>query len=170
MPKVDLPLDQRNIIITRSKEGILDIKKKFTSKGANVYDFPAISIGDPDDLNPLDEALNQINDFHWIIFSSSNGIKFVDKRLRYFHSSLKECSKKTKIAVVGEKTSKTLDDFGIKADFIPPQFVAESLIDNFPVSGYGLRVFGPRVQTGGRELIADQFRKAGSRVFEVAAY
>ena len=30
--------------------------------------------------------------------------------------------------------------------------------------------FLPRVQTGGRDLIADQFRKAGSRVFEVAAY
>ena len=43
MPKVDLPLDQRNIIITRSKEGILDIKKIFTSKGANVFDLPAIS-------------------------------------------------------------------------------------------------------------------------------
>ena len=170
MPIVDLPLDQKNIIITRSKEGIIDIKKLFISKGANVYDFPAISIGDPDDLNPLDEALTQINDFHWIIFSSSNGIKFVDKRLKYFNSSLKECSKKLKIAVVGEKTAKTLDDFGIKADFIPPEFVAESLIDNFPISGYGLRVFLPRVQTGGRDLIADQFRKAGSRVFEVAAY
>ena len=170
MPIVDLPLDQRNIIITRSKEGILDIKKMFTSKGANVFDLPAISIGDPDDLNPLDEALNQISDFHWIIFSSSNGIKFVDKRLRYFHSSLKESAKTTKIAVVGEKTAKTLDEFGIKADFIPPEFVAESLIDNFPVSGYGLRVLLPRVQTGGRDLIADEFRKAGSRVFEVAAY
>ena len=39
MPKFDLPLDQRNIIITRSKEGILDIKKIFTSKGANVFDL-----------------------------------------------------------------------------------------------------------------------------------
>jgi len=170
MPKVDLPLDQRNIIITRSKEGILDVKKIFTSKGANIYDFPAISIGDPDDLYPLDEALNQINDFHWIIFSSSNGIKFVDRRLRFFNSSLKECSKKIKIAVVGEKTAKTLNNFGIKADFIPPEYIAESLIDNFPISGYGLRVFLPRVQTGGRDLIADEFRKAGSRVFEVAAY
>ena len=170
MPIVDLPLDRRNIVITRSKDGILDIKKIFTNQGANIYEFPAICIGEPDDLNPLDEALNQINDFHWIIFSSSNGIKFVDKRLRYFNSSLKECSKQIKIAVVGEKTAKTLDDFGIKADFIPPEFIAESLINNFPISGYGLRVFIPRVQTGGRDLIADQFRKAGSRVFEVAAY
>ncbi|WP_288262157.1 uroporphyrinogen-III synthase [uncultured Prochlorococcus sp.] len=170
MKIVDLPLDQKNIIITRSIEGILDIKKIFIKKGANIYDFPAISIGDPDDLNPLDEALNQINDFHWIIFSSSNGIKFVDKRLKYLNSSLKECSKKIKIAVVGEKTAKTLDDFGIKADFIPPEFVAESLINNFPISGYGLRVFLPRVQTGGRDFIASEFRKAGSCVSEVAVY
>ena len=170
MSIIDLPLDKRNIIITRSQEGIIDVKKIFTSKGANIYDFPAISIGDPDDLYPLDEALNQINDFHWIIFSSSNGIKFVDRRLRFFNSSLKECSKKIKIAVVGEKTAKTLNNFGIKADFIPPEYIAESLIDNFPISGYGLRVFLPRVQTGGRDLIADEFRKAGSRVFEVAAY
>ena len=96
MPIVDLPLDQRNIIITRSKEGIFEIKKIFTSKGANVFDLPSISIGDPDDLNPLDEALNQINDFHWIIFSSSNGIKFVDKRLRYFNLSLIHISEPTR--------------------------------------------------------------------------
>ena len=170
MPINDLPLAQRNIIITRSKEGISDIKKLFTNKGANIYDLPAISIGDPDDLQPLDEALNEINDFHWIIFSSSNGIKFIDQRLRYFNSSLHECSKQIKIAVVGEKTAKTLDDFGIQADFIPPEFIAESLIENFPISGYGLRVFLPRVQTGGRDLIAEEFRKAGSRVLEVAAY
>ena len=86
MPIVDLPLDQRNIIITRSKEGILDTKKIFTNKGANIFDFPAISIGDPDDLYPLDEALYQINDFHWIIFSSSNGIKFV--AVSYTHLTL----------------------------------------------------------------------------------
>ena len=54
MQIVDLPLDQRNIIITRSKEGILDIKKIFISKGANVFDLPAISIGYPYNLKPLD--------------------------------------------------------------------------------------------------------------------
>ena len=170
MPKLELSLDKRNIIITRSKDGISDVKKLFINKGAKIYDLPAISIGFPDDLNPLDEALNEINDFHWIIFSSSNGIKFVDQRLRYFNNSLKECSKQIKIAVVGEKTAKTLDELGIQADFIPPEYVAESLIENFPISGYGLKVFLPRVQTGGRDLIADQFRNAGARVVEVAAY
>ena len=167
---VELSLNQKNIIITRSKDKISDIKKLFTNKGAKIFDFPAIDVGYPDDLNPLDDALSEINDFHWIIFSSSNGIKYVDERLRNFNTSLKECSKKIKIAVVGKKTSLTLGELGIEADFVPPEFVAESLIENFPISGYGLKVFLPRVQTGGRNLIADEFRNSGSRVVEVAAY
>ena len=84
----------------------------------------------------------EINDFHWIIFSSSNGIKFVDE-IKNLNSSLKECSKKIKIAVVEEKTA-SLGDLGIEADFVPPEFVAESLIENFPISGYGLRVLLPK--------------------------
>ncbi len=170
MPKVEFPLYQKNIIITRSKDKTSEIKKLFTSKGAQIFDFPSIYVGYPDDLNPLDDALSEINEFHWIIFSSSNGIKFVDERLRNLNTSLKECSKKIKIAVVGEKTSLTLTKLGIEADFVPPEFVAESLIENFPISGYGLRVFLPRVQTGGRNLIADEFRNSGSRVVEVPAY
>ena len=170
MPQFELPLDKKKIIITRSKEKISDVKKLFINKGAQIFDFPAINIGYPDDLNPLDDALSEINDFHWIIFSSSNAIKFVDERLRNLSSSLKQCSKKIKIAVVGEKTALTLIELGIEADFVPPEFVAESLIENFPISGYGLRILLPRVQTGGRNLIADEFRNSGSRVVEVAAY
>ena len=170
MYPLDLPLHQKNIIITRSKDKISEIKNLFTNKGAKIYDFPAIIVGLPDDLNPLDDALNEIYDFHWIIFSSSNGIKFVDERLRMLNTSLKECSKKLKIAAVGEKTCLTLSELGIDADFVPPEFVAESLIENFPISGYGLRVFIPRVQSGGRNIIANEFRNSGARVVEVAAY
>ncbi|MEY4431518.1 MAG: hypothetical protein RLZZ533_1454, partial [Cyanobacteriota bacterium] len=59
---------------------------------------------------------------------------------------------------------------GAPADFVPPQFVADSLIDHFPVSGWGLRLLLPRVQSGGRTLLAEAFGEAGARVVEVAAY
>ena len=71
MIKVEPPLHQKNIIITRSKDKISDVRQLFTNKGAQIFDFPAIEIGYPDDLNPLDDALSEINDFHWIIFSLS---------------------------------------------------------------------------------------------------
>ena len=53
---------------------------------------------------------------------------------------------------------------------MPPAFVADSLIDHFPVSGWGLRLLLPRVQSGGRTLLAEAFGEAGARVVEVAAY
>jgi uroporphyrinogen-III synthase len=49
-------------------------------------------------------------------------------------------------------------------------FVADSLIEHFPVSGWGLRLLLPRVQSGGRTVLAEAFAEAGARVVEVAAY
>ena len=170
MEKSELPLLNKNIVITTSKEKFPEVKNLFEREGAKIFDLPALIIKYPDNLDPLDEAINEINQFHWIIFSSSNGIKFVDNRLRDQGYSLKNCSKNVKIAVVGEKTSQALKDLGIEADYVPPDFIAESLIENFPVSGYGLKVLLPRVQSGGRDFIADQFRNSGAQVIEVAAY
>jgi uroporphyrinogen-III synthase len=48
--------------------------------------------------------------------------------------------------------------------------LADSLIDHFPVSGWGLRLLLPRVQSGGRTVLAEAFGEAGARVVEVAAY
>ena len=170
MTRNQLPLRNKNIILTTSKDNISEVAKLFKQKGSSIYELPALVIQYPDNLDPLDEALLEINNFHWVIFSSSNGIKFLDKRLRDKGTSLKQFSKKIKIAVVGEKTSKTLNDFGIDANYTPPEFIAESLIENFPISGYGLSIFLPRVQTGGRSLIAEEFRNSGARVIEVPAY
>ena len=170
MKKINLRLDSKNLILTRSFDQISEVRNLFQEQGANIFELPSLMIQYPDDLVPLDDALNEINNFHWIIFSSSNGIKFVDSRLRDHGTSLKYCLKTTKIAVVGKNTAKTLLELGINADYIPPNFVAESLINNFPISAYGLKVFIPRVQTGGRNIISQEFRNAGARVVEVAAY
>ena len=75
-----------------------------------------------------------------------------------------------KIAAVGRKTAQQLEDLGATADFIPPDFVADSLLENFPVGVWGQRILLPRVQSGGRTLLAEAFGEAGARVSEVAAY
>ena len=120
MENIEFPLLHKNIVITRSKDQISVVKNLFQSKGAKIFDFPALIIEYPDNLDPLDDALKEINEFHWIIFTSSNGIKFVQKRLKEKGLCLKTCTRDLKIAVVGEKTSQTLKDLGIKADYIPP--------------------------------------------------
>ena len=71
---------------------------------------------------------------------------------------------------MGRKTAQQLEDLGATADFIPPDFVADSLLENFPVGVWGQRILLPRVQSGGRTLLAEAFGEAGARVSEVAAY
>jgi len=165
-----LPLQNRNIVITRSKDQISEVKTIFENAGAYVFDLPALLIDYPDNVAPLDNIINQINKFDWIIFLSSNGIKFLHKRLLEKGSSLKTCSNEFKIAVVGEKTAQFLSDIDIIADYIPPDFTAESLVKHFPFPAKDLHVLIPRVQSGGNNLIIENFLSRGSFVKEVAAY
>ena len=65
-----LLLNNKKIILTRSFDNISQVKHLLESQGATTYDLPALSIQYPDDLSPLDDALYEINNFHWIIFSS----------------------------------------------------------------------------------------------------
>ena len=131
MKEIKLPLKDRNIIITRAKDQISEAKIIFNNAGAVVFDFPALIIDYPDDVTPLDKVIDQINNFDWIIFLSINGIKYLDKRLLESGLSLKTCSNYFKIAVVGEKTAQYLSNVGIVADYIPPDFTAESLLKYF---------------------------------------
>tara|TARA_Y100001968_G_scaffold49997_2_gene40408 strand:- start:59 stop:853 length:795 start_codon:yes stop_codon:yes gene_type:complete len=165
-----LPLLDKTIILTRAITQQKQARKLFESLGAKVLELPSLVIGPPDEWGPLDDALDELDSFHWLIFSSSNGVQYVENRLRLKDSSLADSPKNLKIAVIGRKTADYLNQLGVKPDFIPPQFLADSLIDNFPVSGAGLKMLIPRVQSGGRTLLAESFGQSGAHVVEVAAY
>ena len=164
------PLINRTVVVTRAANQQGEARSLLEAEGARVLDLPALVIGPPDDWGPLDDALDELEDFHWLVFSSANGVQAVEQRLQRRGSCLARRPDSLKIAAVGRKTAALLDGLGAPADFVPPSFVADSLIENFPVSGFGLRMLLPRVQSGGRTLLADVFAEAGVRVVEVAAY
>ena len=165
-----LPLRDKTIILTRAPSQQVEARRLFESYGARILDLPSLVIGPPKEWGPLDDALEELEDFHWIIFSSCNGIEYVENRLRLKNSSLADSPKNLKFAVVGRKTADHLKRFGVQADFVPPNFVADSLINNFPVSGSGLKMLIPRVESGGRTVLAESFGKSGAHVVEVPAY
>ena len=158
------------MVVTRAAEQQGEARRLLEAEGARVLDLPALLIGPPDDWGPLDDALEELEDFHWLVVSSANGVQAVEQRLQRRGSGLGRRPATLKIAAVGRKTAALLEDLGAPADFVPPRYVADSLIEHFPVSGFGLRMLLPRVQSGGRTLLADAFAEAGVRVVEVAAY
>ncbi|MEY3751171.1 MAG: hypothetical protein RLZZ186_1590 [Cyanobacteriota bacterium] len=165
-----MPLQSRTVAVTRAEQQLGEARRLFEQAGATVLDLPALVIGPPDEWGPLDDALAELDEFHWLVVSSSNGVDAVEQRLERLGSCLARRPQSLKIAAVGRKTAARLEALGAPADFVPPQFVADSLIDHFPVSGWGLRLLLPRVQSGGRTLLAEAFGEAGARVVEVAAY
>ena len=163
-------LENRTVVVTRAAEQQGEARRLLEAQGARVLDLPALVIGSPDDWGPLDDALEELDDFHWLVLSSANGVQAVEERLRRSGRSLARRPGNLRIAAVGRKTARVLEELGATADFVPPQFVADSLIEHFPVSGFGLRMLLPRVQSGGRTVLADAFGEAGVRVVEVPAY
>lgn len=164
------PLQGHTIAVTRAEQQLGEARRLFEQAGAQVLDLPALVIGPPDHWGPLDDALAELEDFHWLVVSSANGVEAVEQRLQQLGGSLARRPTTLKIAAVGRKTAARLEQLGAPADFVPPAFVADSLIEHFPVSGWGLRLLLPRVQSGGRTLLAEAFGEAGARVVEVAAY
>ena len=79
MKEIKLPLQDRKIVITRAQGQISEAKTIFKNAGALVFDLPALVINYPDDMTLLDKVIDQINKFDWIIFLSSNGIKYLDR-------------------------------------------------------------------------------------------
>ncbi|MFN9619497.1 MAG: uroporphyrinogen-III synthase [Synechococcaceae cyanobacterium] len=160
----------RTIAVTRAQQQLGAARRLFEAAGATVLDLPALVIGPPDDWGPLDDALAELDQFHWLIFSSANGVEAVQQRYARRGGALSHLPAGLKIAAVGRKTAAALEALGAPADFVPPDFIAESLVDTFPVSGWGQRLLLPRVQSGGRTVLADAFAEAGARVVEVPAY
>ena len=165
-----MPLEGKTVVVTRAEGQRGESRELLVKLGASVLDLPALVIGPPDDWRPLDEALDELESFHWLIFSSANGVKAVEERLQKKKLSLSNHPKSLKFAVVGRKTAQSLQEYGVVPDFIPPEYVADSLINNFPVSGAGLKILLPRVQSGGRTILAESFSSSGAQVIQVSAY
>ena len=163
------PLAQKTVLVTRSAGQSSQFSDLLQQAGANVIEMPALVIGPPSNWQALDQAIANISNFDWLILTSTNGIDYWFERLLNQGKDIRALAK-LKIAVVGKKTAEVLKQRGLKPDFIPPQFVADSLIENFPEPLSGLNILFPTVESGGRDVLVQEFTAQGATVTKVAAY
>ncbi len=164
-----LPLSGKTVLITRSVGQSSQFTQMIIAAGANAIEMPALEICPPSSWEALDNAIVNISEFDWLILTSSNGINYFFERLMALEKDARTLAN-LKIAVVGEKTAQILKNHSLKPDFIPPNYIADSLIEHFPEQLDGKKVLFPRVESGGREDLIREFRNQGAEVTEVAAY
>ena len=159
----------KTVLVTRASGQASEFGQMLRSRGARVLELPTLEITPPTSWHDLDREIDHLSEFDWLILTSTNGVDAFFKRL---HQAGKDSRAlfRLKIAVVGQKTAQSLQQQGITADFIPPDFIADALVNNFPISPAGQRLLFPRVETGGREILVQAFTNLGATVVEVPAY
>ncbi len=164
-----LPLAGKTVLVTRSTEQSKIFIDLLQAKGAVVLEMPALEITPPASWDGLDQAIDRLSEFDWLILTSANGVQYFLERLISLDKDIRSLAG-VKIAVVGKKTAQFLQNRGVKADFIPPNFIADALVSHFPDSLEGKKILFPRVETGGRDLLVKELTSQGAEVMEVAAY
>ena len=163
------PLFGKKIIVTRTREQASDLVAGLEEFGANCLEYSTINIQPVDSYAALDDELERINEYHWILFTSLNGVKYFFERL-YGKGMDARQLKGPEIAVVGKSTADLLLKYGVHADLIPSVFTGEGLAQSLLDQGVeGRNILIPRALQS-REILPETLRGAGAQVTVVPVY
>ena len=163
------PLMGRCIVVTRAREQASDLVKRLSDLGAECLECPTIKVSPPQDVKPLDRAMENLSSYDWLIFTSVNGVNFFFERLFQKNKDVRAL-KDIHTAVIGPATEKRLFDFGLKSDIVPESYRAESVVKAFAGKDVtGKKILLPRAREA-RPVLPLELKKMGAVVDEVTAY
>ncbi|PIP04928.1 MAG: uroporphyrinogen-III C-methyltransferase [Syntrophobacterales bacterium CG_4_8_14_3_um_filter_49_14] len=163
------PLFGKGIVITRPEAQAHEFAALLQEQGARVIYFSVIEIVPPEDLQYLDHAIEGLEKYQWIIFTSANGVDFFFARLRERGRDIRDL-KGIRICAIGPATGDRIEKLGIRVDLVPETFISEGIVEAF----FGLDVRGqrfllPRAEQA-RDIIPQGLAKLGASVEVVTAY
>jgi uroporphyrinogen III methyltransferase/synthase len=163
------PLFGKKIIVTRTREQASDLVAGLEEHGANCLEYSTINIKPVDSYDILDSELERLNEYHWILFTSLNGVKYFFERL-YSKGMDARDLKGPSLATVGKSTADLLLKYGVNADLIPSTFTGEGLAESLLDQGVeGRNILIPRALQG-REILPETLRGAGAQVTVAPVY
>lgn len=164
------PLFGKTVVVTRSRDQASEFADQLYEWGAHVIEFPTIEIAKPDTVQPLDEAINNIHSYHWLVFTSINGVDAFFQRLFELGKDIRDL-KGIKLCAIGPATESGIEKYHIKVDCRPPKFVAESVVEELkrvtPIKGEKFLL--PRADIA-RSFLPEELRKLGGEVTDLVAY
>jgi uroporphyrinogen III methyltransferase/synthase len=165
-------LEGRTIIVTRAASQAAELTTMLEGYGATVIVCPTIEIREPDNYERLDEALDHLYGYDWLIFTSTNGVEYFLKRLLDRGLQVADLDD-IKVCAIGQRTAEKLHDAHVHVDLIPSLSTAEGVFQSLTefIGGEirGLNILLPRAAVG-REVLPEALQDAGARVDVVTTY
>ena len=159
----------RRILVTRSRKQASRLTSALAELGAEVWERPTIDFEPLDNSQELENTLVQLPTCQWLVFTSPNGAEIFLNNLLASGRDVRALGN-LKIAVVGPAAATAMRPFGLVADLIPEEYVAESLLKALVAQGMaGQKVVLARAQEG-RDIFPQGLLEAGAELIDLPLY
>ncbi len=163
------PLWGVTVVVTRAREQASSLVEELETLGADVVQCPTIRVQDLDDYSVTDELIEKLSSFDWVVFTSTNGVEKLWKRLSFLGKDSRALSN-AKVAAIGPATSEALQRRGIVADFVPQSSISEDVARGLiEVGVQDKKVLIARAQEG-REVLEKLLSENGANVKTAPLY
>lgn len=166
------PLFGRQILNTRPRQASAELSRRLRHLGAQVIAYPTI---ETEPLSSFEEDYQEMRREKrplCLAFTSSRGVEYFFAELRRRGHDLRELlgQKELSFAVIGEATGRSLQAYGIFADYMPKSYSAEALgrllAEKIPENG---KVYLYRAREGSQKIIK-VFEEAGVAYRDIPVY
>ncbi len=168
------PLEGRTVMIMRAREQAAEFAAELESYGARVVACPTIEIVPPASYAQLDEAMENLFGYDWLVLTSANAVEHFLARLEAAGKDVSELDE-LHVCAIGEATAARLVEAQVHVDVIPEKPRAEGGVEARQISPAGRAQcprwnFRPPRAAGARDFLPRALEAAGARCDVVEAY
>ena len=163
------PLEGKRIVITRAAPQSEALAKVLAGVGAIPVVLPLLEFGEPEDFDPLDSAIAQLEQFDWMIFTSAQAVRAFVARSKDLGASLHPAGSKLRIAAVGPVSAEAVRQAGLPVEYVARTHSGVGLANELGARLRGGNVLLPRSDRANPDLPA-ALKTHGAQVTEVVAY
>lgn len=165
--KTHAPERTWRVVITRSRRGNAALAEMLRAGGFSPVPVDTLEFAPPEDWTKVDARLTSLQEFHWLLFTSATGARFFLERMKRLSLKL-PWQGRPAVAAVGEGTASALRKEGVRVEFVPSTFTAQSLAEQLP-RGRGGDVLILRAEEGDPEMVPI-LERDGFKVTDLAIY
>lgn len=163
-------LKGKTVLITRPADQTEGFVQAIERLGGNAVLFPTIEITSPASWEACDAAIQNIEQYNALVFTSANAVRKFFERVKLVGNTFKEELNRKTIYTIGERTKRAVESEGHPMQIGPEVATAEALAAMIAKSDIrGRRFLFPRGNLG-RDVLPKSLRAAGAIVDEVIVY
>jgi uroporphyrinogen III methyltransferase/synthase len=156
------PLFGKRILVLRPSGQAALTAAEIRRRGAEPIVFPVIELIDPPDPTPAERALERLDSYDWVLFTSANGVdRFFALLARRGRDA--RALARARVGVIGPKTAEAVERHAIRPDLVADEFVAERLARAILEHEHVTRVLLARALVA-RDVLPETLRQAGIEV------